>query len=266
MAKATSHRSLKKRPSGAAIKTRLSAAVVQASPKLMPKPISERQSLDSSQPVGRRSGLRKAIPLRKIKGKKSPGGLVYPRAVFEEVASRATQEAPELLRDKVGHPLPFIGDLSCRLAGFEKDLNGVSANSIVVFEWCFRCKFNGTLIEGTRSVKYRANTVYYKRAVPKPPRSIRAAACVVLASVGPVRVAHRALERGVLHRGPRSLLPAFSRTCSSISALQWISAWRPLCQAPPGHRRAQASGDVASCGARPSSTWKRVVVIAGAAG
>ncbi len=109
MAKATSHRSLKKRPSGAAIKKRPSAAVVQASPKLMPKPISERQSLDSSQPVGRRSGLRKAIPLRKFKGKKSPGGLVYPRVVFEEIASRAAEEAPSFCATKL--------DTRCRLSG-----------------------------------------------------------------------------------------------------------------------------------------------------
>ncbi len=178
---------LKKRPSAAAAcKKRPSSAATRvaskAVPKVVPKSISKPQVA-----VAKRIGLAnktKAIPQRKTRGRNPQGGLVYPRTFFDEVAKRAAKEAPQLLCQKVGYPLPFVGDISCSVKGFEKDLDGVNSKSYVLVEWRFRCFFKGVLIEGARIVRHRAVTVYYEKVAPMPPREIRAAACTVPASVG----------------------------------------------------------------------------------
>ncbi len=164
---------VKKRPSSAAA----------SAPKARSQPHPQ-----ESQPrpaVVMRTGLlnTKAMPQRKIKGKNMLSGL-FPKSSFEEIAKRAAETAPEFLRQKVGYPLPFVGDLSCSVKGFERDLNGIGASSVVVFVWQFRFKFKAALIEGARTVKHRCRTVYYGRATPRPPRAIRAAACTARASVG----------------------------------------------------------------------------------
>ena len=166
-----------KRPSSAA--KRVASKAVQ---KVVPKSISKPQVA-----VAKRIGLAnktKAVPQRKTRGRNPQGGLVYPRTFFDEVAKRAAKEAPQLLCQKVGYPLPFVGDISCSVKGFEKDLDGVNSKSYVLFEWRFRCFFKGVLIEGARFVRHRAVTVYYEKVVPMPPREIRAAACTVPASAG----------------------------------------------------------------------------------
>ncbi len=172
---------IKKRPSAAVKKRQRSAAASAPKARSQPQP-------QESQPrpaVVMRTGLQntKAMPQRKIKGKNMLSGL-FPKSSFEEIAKRAAEAAPEFLRQKVGYPLPFVGDLSCSVKGFERDLNGIGANSVVVFVWQFRFKFKAALVEGARAVKHRCRTVYYGIATPRPPRAIRAAACIARASVG----------------------------------------------------------------------------------
>jgi hypothetical protein len=108
---------------------------------------------------------------------------VYPKAHFEEVAKRATKAAPEVLRQKVGYPPPFVGDICCAVKSYENDLDGINAKSHVNFEWRFRCSFKGVVIEGTRVVRHHARSIYYGQVLPFPPRGIRAAACAVWALV-----------------------------------------------------------------------------------
>ncbi len=177
-----------KRPS-AATKKRPSPAPTKAAPKAVPKAVAKAVSRSMSKPrvaVAKRIGLAnksKAIPQRRIKGKNTLSGL-FPKSSFEEIAKRAAESAPQLLCQKVGYPLPFVGDISCSVKGFEKDLDGVNAKSYVLFEWRFCCSFKGVRIEGARIVRHRCLTVYYGRVSPRPPRAIRAGACAVPASVG----------------------------------------------------------------------------------
>jgi hypothetical protein len=128
----------------------------------------------------------KTIPPRRTRGKNPPGGLVFPKSSFEDAAKKAAAEAPQYLRQKLGYPLPLLGSLTCSLKGFEKDLDGVRVDSLVVFEWRFSHQLGGARVEGVSRHKHRASTVYHARVLPRPPRSIRVLCCVVTPLVASV--------------------------------------------------------------------------------
>ena len=70
----------------------------------------------------------------------------------------------------------MIGILQCVVKGFEGDLDGIDANSMVTFEWTF--SDSKSCINVSHSVLRRCGYISYKGSV-HPPWQVRTAACVV---------------------------------------------------------------------------------------
>ena len=120
---------------------------------------------------------------KKIQPRCRPGtcvkdGKTFPKEFFEHLALQASNDAPHYLFQHDGYPAPLLGSIRCTLFGFERDLDGIRRNTICIYEW----RFSHESIEGvemTQRVKHKCLNLCYKRNVPRPPRRVRTAACVV---------------------------------------------------------------------------------------
>ena len=108
------------------------------------------------------------------------GGNTFGREHFEQIAMKATKDAPESLFQQVGYPAPLLGSLRCALLGFERDLDGIRPTSICTYEWRFSHD-RIEAVEATHRVKYKCRNLYYKRTALRPPWQVRTAACVARA-------------------------------------------------------------------------------------
>ena len=122
---------------------------------------------------------KKILPRRRL-DKRMKGGNIWGREHFEQIAMKATKDAPESLFQQVGYPAPLLGSLRCVLLGFERDLNGIRPTSICIYEWRFSHE-RIEAVEATHRVKYKCRNLYYKRTALRPPWQMRTAACVARA-------------------------------------------------------------------------------------
>ena len=125
----------------------------------------------------------KAILPRRKPGACMKGGKTFPKEFFEQLALQASNDAPDYLFQHYGYPTPLLGSLRCTLFGFERDLDGIRPNTICIYEWRFSHEHIEE-VEVTHRVKHKCrNLCYRRRSLPRPPRQVRTAACVVSPSV-----------------------------------------------------------------------------------
>ena len=125
----------------------------------------------------------KTILPRRKPGACMKGGKTFPKEFFEQLALQASNDAPDYLFQHYGYPTPLLGSLRCTLFGFERDLDGIRPNTICIYEWRFSHE-RIEEVEATHRVKHKCRNLCYRRgSLPRPPRQVRTAACVVSPSV-----------------------------------------------------------------------------------
>ena len=132
--------------------------------------------------VAERSLPRKPLQKKSKSDSKLQG--VFSPEVFDNAAKRATDAAPKFLHNKFGYTLPFVGDLSCVVKGFEQtsNRNGIDFKCMVLFEWYYRILYKGVLVEGRHIVKHNYKSVCEKQVIFHIPRNICTTACIVRTS------------------------------------------------------------------------------------
>ena len=113
---------VKKKPAAAAPSRRVVA-------EARPRQVAEAAPVVAAPPLEQR--WTKCLRQRRRRGADVPGGLVYDKGVFDNVAKLAVDEAPGYMRRMMSYPLPLLGEFGCTVGGYRGDLDGLRSTSWV---------------------------------------------------------------------------------------------------------------------------------------
>ena len=69
-----------------------------------------------------------------------------------------------------------LGTLQCSLKGFDADLDGITKETVAIYEWTFEDEVSNVKI--SQCIQRRCQVLYYTGKIG-PPWQVRVAACVV---------------------------------------------------------------------------------------